>query len=399
MKNFNFIKHRKIFFAVVAIVLVVGIISFIFRGFNLDIDFTGGTTLQISMKSYLEKNGLDKITPELEDEVEELLESVDGIKVSSFQRAGDDGSQFIIKLTGVESITKIDYESPTKEATDAVTEKATESTDEGVTSAGESQEINSESDAENTSESSDESSSESASESGTETETETEKAQDSFNEVSQTLFNMIRDKYGLDDSDLISASLVGGTISGELRRSAIIASIIAVVIMLIYITIRFDFHSGLAAITCLVHDIFVMLVAYSLFAIPMNSTMIAALLTILGYSINATIIIFDRIRENKKKIGSSDFEEIVNVSINQTMKRSIFTTITTFVTITALYVLGVESIKQFALPIMVGIVAGFFSSVCLAGNLWNIYKRVINIGKKEDQEDTKNGKSKVKTNK
>lgn len=384
MKNFNFIKNRKIFFAVVAIVLVVGVVSFIFRGFNLDIDFTGGTTLQISMKSYLEKNGLDKITSELEKEVEDLLESVDGIKVSSFQRAGDDGTQFIIKLMGVESISKIDYESPTKEATEAPTEKLTEKDSESVTE-------------DESTASENESSSESSSDK--ETETETEKTEDSFNEVSQTLFNMIRDKYGLDDDDLISVSLVGGTISGELRRSAIIASIIAVVIMLIYITVRFDLHSGLAAVTCLVHDIFVMLVAYSLFAVPMNSTMIAALLTILGYSINATIIIFDRIRENKKKMGNTDFEEIVNVSICQTMKRSLFTTITTFVTIAALYVLGVESIKQFALPIIVGILAGFFSSVCLAGNLWNFYKRVIKIGKKDDSEDTKNGKAKVKTNK
>ena len=151
--------------------------------------------------------------------------------------------------------------------------------------------------------------------------------------------------------------------------------------MLAYISIRFDLNSGLAAVVCLAHDVFIMIVAYSLFQIPLNTTMIAALLTILGYSINATIVIFDRIRENRKKLSMTDFDKVVDTSIRQTLLRSINTTATTFLTIAALFVLGVASIRQFALPLMVGILAGMFSSVFLAGNLWALFNRFIRFGK------------------
>ena len=112
--------------------------------------------------------------------------------------------------------------------------------------------------------------------------------------------------------------------------------------------------------------------------------MIAALLTILGYSINATIVIFDRIRENRKKLSNTDFATVVNVSIKQTFLRSLNTTITTFITITLVFILGVASIRQFALPLMVGILAGMFSSVCLAGNAWLLLTKVIRTRKQKN---------------
>ena len=150
--------------------------------------------------------------------------------------------------------------------------------------------------------------------------------------------------------------------------------------MLIYIAFRFQISSAFAAIVCLTHDLFVMLVAYSLFQIPVNSTIIAALLTILGYSINATIIIFDRIRENDKKFTDGEgFSVKVDDGIRNTIWRSINTTLTTLFTIGMIYFLGVTSIKNFALPLIVGIVAGLFSSVCLAGPLWRLFKK---LGKK-----------------
>ena len=186
-------------------------------------------------------------------------------------------------------------------------------------------------------------------------------------------------EYGLDLTvDLMGVTNVGASVSADLRTAAIIATLIAILLMLVYISFRFEILSGLTAVICLAHDIFVMFAVYSLLQIPLNSTMIAALLTILGYSINATIIVFDRIRENVKLNSKDKFEENVDRSIKQTLTRSLNTTLTTLFTIGMVYILGVDSIKQFALPIIVGIFAGLFSSVCLAGNIWAILKKAFN---------------------
>lgn len=314
MKKFDFVKNAKFFALIVAIVLVVGIVSFFVRGFNLDVDFTGGTTMQISLERYLSEKGESTISTALEKEIIATVETMEGIRVSSFQRANN-GRECILKISGVEALAT---------------------------------------------------------------------AERTSSEIREEIFGLVADNYALTTDDLLSSSDVGATISGELKTAAITATIVAIVLMLAYITIRFDLNSGLAAIICLAHDVFVMIVAYSLFGITMNSTMIAALLTILGYSINATIIIFDRIRENVRKMGqNADFGEVVNVSIHQTLFRSVNTTITTFLTITMLYLVGVTSIRQFALPLMVGILAGLFSSVCLAGNLWRLLGKVIKIKKKK----------------
>ncbi len=195
-------------------------------------------------------------------------------------------------------------------------------------------------------------------------------------EERDSVFEALAEKYSLTQDDLLSANSVSSAISDSLRESAIVATLIAVVLMLVYIAIRFELLSAFAAVICLIHDIFFVLVAYSVFAIPVNTNVIAVALTILGYSINATIIIFDRIRENNKAMGSSvDFEEKVDKSVKQTVRRSLFTTITTLLTIGMVYALGVTSIRQFALPLIVGIVVGLYSSVCLAGNLWCVFKK------------------------
>ncbi len=168
---------------------------------------------------------------------------------------------------------------------------------------------------------------------------------------------------------------VSGSVSKDLRQSAIISAVVAVALMLVYITIRFQFSSALAAVICLCHDMFIILTFYSLFQIPVSSNVIAVLLTILGYSINATIIVFDRVRENVKLVRNETFEEKVNLSINQTLMRSVNTTITTLLTIGMIYILGVQSIREFAFPLIVGIVAGLYSSVCLSGSLWTLFKK------------------------
>ncbi|MBQ2707101.1 MAG: protein translocase subunit SecF [Clostridia bacterium] len=200
------------------------------------------------------------------------------------------------------------------------------------------------------------------------------KTKELSSEVREAVFAALSEKYGLTDEALQSVTNVGASMSADLRRSAIISTAIAVALMLCYIAFRFQVTSALAAVTCLVHDLFFMLAAYSLLQIPMQSTMIAALLTILGYSINATIIIFDNIRERRKDESISD-EDNVNNSIRSTMTRSINTTITTLLTIGMVYLFGVDSIKDFALPLIIGIFAGLYSSVCLAGNIWLVYEK------------------------
>lgn len=182
------------------------------------------------------------------------------------------------------------------------------------------------------------------------------------------LFNAIVETY--PNASVVSSSSVSASVSEDLRNSAIIAALVAVLCMLVYIGIRFDFRSGLAAIVALCHDLLVMLSAYIIFRIPFNVNFIAAALTILGYSINATIVVFDRVRENAKANPRADFGDVVDRSVWQTMGRSINTTITTLLTITMVLILGVTSIRNFCWPLFIGVLAGCYSSVCISGNVW-----------------------------
>ena len=155
-------------------------------------------------------------------------------------------------------------------------------------------------------------------------------------------------------------------------KNAITSVLIASVLMLIYIAWRFDFHSGVAAVLALIHDVAVMLAFMVILrdVIELNSSFIAAALTIVGYSINDTIVVFDRIRENAKAKPEMDRLDLVNLSVKETLGRTIMTTMTTLVTITALYILGVSAIKEFALPIIVGVIAGTWSSNLISGYIW-----------------------------
>jgi SecD/SecF fusion protein len=194
-------------------------------------------------------------------------------------------------------------------------------------------------------------------------------------EQREAVFDKLCEVYGTDKVELLSSDFVSASVGSDITRSAFIASIAAVLLILVYITVRFELRSGLAAIISLVHDILVMLSLYVIFQINLNMNFIAAALTILGYSINATIVVFDRIRENIKKTGGAgSFETIVDASINQTMRRSIGTTITTLIPIIFLLIMGVSSIRNFAFPIMAGVLAGCYSSVCISGPIWNKLK-------------------------
>jgi preprotein translocase subunit SecF len=158
----------------------------------------------------------------------------------------------------------------------------------------------------------------------------------------------------------------------DLSKAAFTASLVAVALILVYIGFRFEFKSGIAAVCALIHDLLVMLSFYVIFRIPFNINFIAAALTILGYSINATIVVFDRVRENRRNMNTGSFAEIVDSSIWDTMTRSVNTTVTTLIVMLMLLILGVSSIRNFALPICIGIVCGCYSSVCISGPLWNL---------------------------
>lgn len=187
----------------------------------------------------------------------------------------------------------------------------------------------------------------------------------------ETLTNAILEAY--PNAVMGEVNDVSGTVSHEMQTAAIKATLIAAVAMLLYISLRFhDFRAGGSAIIALLHDVLIVLTAYAVFRIPVNNTFIVVLLTILGYSINATIVIFDRIRENKSAFHANQTAEKINKSISQTLARSINTSLTTFLTVGAIYVLGVPALKEFALPMMIGILAGAYSSVCISGSVWYV---------------------------
>lgn len=186
------------------------------------------------------------------------------------------------------------------------------------------------------------------------------------------------ENYGVDAEGGITENNISAVVSSEMRSDAVVSVIISGILMLIYIWIRFkDIKFGASAVIALLHDVLVVLTVYAIVRIPVGNTFIACMLTIVGYSINATIVIFDRIRENRKVMSSSDLELIVNTSITQTISRSINTSFTTFIMVFMLFVLGVSSIREFALPLMAGIVGGAYSSICITGTLWYIMKKAF----------------------
>ena len=196
-------------------------------------------------------------------------------------------------------------------------------------------------------------------------------AKDDIQIIQSTFENEVKAEYPEIES-IGDVSYVGPVAGKTLVRNAVVSVLLASLLMLIYIAIRFDLNSGLSAVFGLIHDVLIMLSFMVIFrsVIQMNSSFIAAALTIVGYSINNTIVIFDRIRENAKKMPTSPKEEVTNVSIRESLGRTICTTATTLITIVALCILGVASIREFALPIIVGILSGVYSANMINGYIW-----------------------------
>ncbi len=192
-------------------------------------------------------------------------------------------------------------------------------------------------------------------------------------EKTNALIDEIKVKYSLEDSALIGKESIGATVGNELKKKAALALGVSSIAMLIYITARFEFSYAVAAIIALLHDVFITVSFYAIFGIQVNTPFIAAILTIVGYSINDTIVIFDRIRENVKRNRRMSSKEVANISITETMTRSINTSLTTLITIVAVYIF-VPSIREFSLPLIVGIACGAYSSIFIASPIWVIIK-------------------------
>lgn len=194
----------------------------------------------------------------------------------------------------------------------------------------------------------------------------------------EALNRALEEEFGVTQDDITSES-ISSTVSSEMRTDAVKAVVVATILMLLYIWFRFkDIRFASSAVIALLHDVLVVLAFYAIARVSVGNTFIACMLTIVGYSINATIVIFDRIRENmagaRKK---EDLENLVNASITQTLTRSVYTSLTTFIMVFLLFVMGVSSIREFALPLMVGIICGGYSSVCITGALWYVMKTKI----------------------
>ena len=193
--------------------------------------------------------------------------------------------------------------------------------------------------------------------------------------VRNDLFLAIKDQYGLQDDIAQADKDVSASISREIKVGALQAVVVGIVLILIYVTFRFkDYRFGMGAVVALAHDVLIMLSVYAIFRIPLNNSFIAAMLTIVGYSINDTIIVCDRIRENKGKKGLTDKglgnAELVDHSVKQTIGRSIATSITTVAMVVLLYFIGTDAVKEFAFPLIIGILAGTYSSIFIASPVW-----------------------------
>jgi SecD/SecF fusion protein len=281
----NFLAHYKAFFIASGAVIATGLVMFILFSFNLGIDFSGGTMLQVQFK--------ESVT------IEAVQESIREFGLSEdIIYAGNHQDEVIIKTT---------------------------------------------------------------------------RALD--NEERIKVFNAIQEKFGLSEDALRNAEQFGPNIGNEIKSRALFSVLLAAVGMLLYITFRFEFRFGLAAIIALVHDVLILLAVYAIFRIPVNSAFIAAVLTVVGYSINDTIVVFDRIRDNVKYAKTSNYMRIAQESLQQTVSRTINTSLTTLLVIGALLVLGSLSIKELAFPLLAGVVTGTYSSIFIASPVWVLLKK------------------------
>lgn len=337
---FDIVKKKWIFLTI-SIVLVVGsILSLIFKGFNLDIDFAGGMTVTYTINN-------DTVTVA---DVQAITSEALGADRAPASVQTSEGNDVIIKF-GFDNDLKTEEERSNyaTEKINAITAALSEKYNDpaAVTEPAASAEPESTPTVDG--------------EEATATAEGTEGAEENAEAVQP---NVVK-----KSEDIVSPST-----GQDLARSALWMSLLAAVAILLYVSFRFEFISGVTAVVALAHDVIILLGIYSLFGMNVNISYIAAVLTVLGYSINNTIVIFDRIRENTRRAKKESYSEIANASVWQTMNRSINTTITTLLTIGLVYILGVPSIQEFSLPIIIGILIGAYSSIFVSGTIWAMWR-------------------------
>ena len=215
----------------------------------------------------------------------------------------------------------------------------------------------------------------------------------------QEVVDKLQEKYGFDDSDVLASEVFGPTVGKDLRNNAIKSILIAAACMLIYIRFRFkDWKYGLAAVAGLAHDVLVALSIYAIFRITINNPFIAGILTVVGYSINDTIVVFDRIRENTKFFKRKQSVELIDTSINQTLSRSLMTSLTTFVVMVPLFIMASSELRSFLIPLIIGVFVGTYSSIFLCSPIFYELTKKDGISKYEDNK-AKADKARKKANK
>ncbi len=339
------VQHKKIYVGLALVLVIASIVSLLIQGFALDTDFAGGTAITYTVS--------EKAT---EEEVRALVKEAFGKDASMVRITGDNIDIEVghdAKLSDKENLEKanaaievLNYKVAEKWGKLSV---IVDENGRAISSVGEA----------------------STDEKHKNTKLYTEITEEEANKqvISHEGYSYFVEGVAKSELNVVSSST-----ARNLAKSAVVMSILAAIAILIYVAIRFDFTSGVCAVVALAHDIIVLCGIYSVLRIKIDTNFIAALLTVLGYSINNTIVIFDRIRENTRRARKETYSEIANASINSTLKRSINTTITTLLTIGAVYVLGVSSIKVFALPIIIGILVGTYSSIFVSGSIWATWK-------------------------
>ena len=325
--KFDFVKNFFKFGIASLVIIVVGLFVWLFAGFNLGLDFTGGSIVKIKFGEVLEQNGkYDQYV----DKIENIFDK-HGISLSQIQKEGVDADASIaVRFQDKPSLSE-------EEMSNLVN-----------------------------------------------------------GEIKAELIATFSPNGEIPSFDVYEGQKIGATASSELLMNAILSIIIASVLLLIYIAVRFKFANGVATLLGIVHDVLIVLALMAIFRVEINSAFIAAIITVIGYSINNTIIVFDRIRENQRNdlYAKENNATIVNISIRQTLIRSIYTSLTTFIAVIALVILGVDSIRIFLVPIIIGLLAGTYSSIFLAAPMWELMLRRLAQRKKAEAEIRKlTGKS------
>lgn len=289
MNTKKFTQNRWKFVIIPALIIVLGIVMYIVHGgFNFDIEFLGGTRMQVELNTEFNN---DEITKEVMDQLN---------LSAAVQKSGTSTTQTVIKL---------------------------QNTDDNKT-------------------------------------------------AQENVMKILREKYNLaEDAQPMSVSTASASFGMEVQRKALLYTLLAIICILIYIAIRFEWRSAIMAVIALAINVVVMAAVYAITNIALNTTFIAAMLTVVGYSINNTIVIFDRIRENMKgRRKEESIEQLVDRSIVETLGRTINSTITTLITIVLIYILGVNTIKEFALPLIIGIAIGAYTSIFIASTFWAVWR-------------------------